>query len=112
MKGKIERPYRWLQYRIVRTCAREGVKEISDGIEVLKAEAERYNFRQRHSVTGEMPYYRLRRRKSLFREFVLPTPYLSSKDIFALRDQRTVNPYRKISFNKLIFPISGAPIRE
>ena len=43
---------------------------------------------------------------------MLPTPYLSSKDIFALRDQRTVNPYRKISFNKLIFPISGAPIRE
>ena len=24
-KGKIERPYRWLQDRIVRTCAREGV---------------------------------------------------------------------------------------
>ena len=39
VKGKVERPYRWLQDRIVRTCAREGVKEISDGIEVLKAEA-------------------------------------------------------------------------
>lgn len=115
-KGKVERPYRWLQDRIVRTCAREGIKEISDGIEVLKAEAERYNFRQRHSVTGEVPYYRLKRLsnegKSLFREFVLPVPYLSSKDIFSLRDERTVNPYRKISFNKLIFPISGAPIRE
>ena len=115
-KGKVERPYRWLQDRIVRTCAREGVTEISDGIKILKAEAERYNFRQIHSVTGEVPYYRLKRLsdegKSLFREFVLPAPYLSSKDIFALRDQRTVNPYRKISFNKLIFPISGAPIRE
>ena len=115
-KGKIERPYRWLQDRIVRTCAREGVTDISDGIKVLRAETDRYNFRQVHSVTGEVPYFRLRRLtdegKSLFREFVLPEPYKSTKDVFALRDERTVNPYRKISFNKLIFPISGAPIRE
>jgi hypothetical protein len=115
-KGKVERPYRWLQDRIVRTCAREGVKEIGDAIEVLREEAERYNFRQRHSVTGEVPYYRLKRLtdegKSLFREFVLPSPYLSSKDIFALRDERTVNPYRKINFNKLVFSVKGAPIRE
>jgi len=27
-KGKIERPYRWLQDRIVRTCARENVTTI------------------------------------------------------------------------------------
>ena len=115
-KGKVERPYRWLQDRIVRTCAREGVTEISDGIKILKAEADRYNYRQVHSVTGEVPYYRLRRLvdegKSLFREFVLPAPYKSVKDVFALRDERIVNPYRKISFNKLILPISGAPIRE
>ena len=26
-KGKIERPYRWLQDRIVRTCARENIRE-------------------------------------------------------------------------------------
>ncbi len=115
-KGKIERPYRWLQDRIVRTCAREGITKITDGIEVLKAEAERYNFYQVHSTTGEVPYYRLKRLidegKSLFREFVLPTSYVSTKDIFALRDSRIVNPYRKISFNKLKLPISGAPIRE
>jgi len=60
-KGIVERPYRWLQDRIVRTCAREGVTEISDGIKILKAEADRYNFRQVHSVTGEVPYYRLKR---------------------------------------------------
>jgi len=115
-KGKVERPYRWLQDRIVRTCAREGVSQISDGIKILKAEADRYNYRQVHSATGEVPYYRLKRLigegKSLFREFVLPAPYKSTKDVFALRDSRTVNPYRKISFNKLKFSISGAPIRE
>ena len=74
-KGKIERPYRWLQDRLVRTCAREGVSQISDGIKILKAEADRYNFRQVHSVTGEVPYYRLKRLvdegKSLFREFCI-----------------------------------------
>ena len=115
-KGKIERPYRWLQDRIVRTCAREGITKITDGLKVLKAEVDRYNFHQVHSATGEVPYYRLKRLteegKSLFREFVLPAPYVSTKDVFALRDKRIVNPYRKISFNKLKLPISGAPIRE
>jgi len=115
-RGKVERPYRWLQDRMVRTCAREGVEKITDGLKVLKAEADRYNFHQVHSTTGEVPYYRLKRLtregKSLFREFSLPVPYVSTKDVFALRDSRIVNPYRKISFNKLKFPISGAPIRE
>ncbi len=112
----MERPYRWLQDRLVRTCAREGVSQISDGIKVLKKEADRYNYRQVHSTTGEVPYYRLKRLigegKSLFREFVLPAPYKSTKDVFVLRDKRVVNPYRKISFNNLKFSISGAPIRE
>ena len=101
----------WLE-----TCAREGVTEIPDGLKVLKKEADRYNYRQVHSTTGEVPYYRLKRLtsegKSLFREFILPTPYKSVKDVFALRDKRVVNPYRKISFNNLKFSISGAPIRE
>jgi len=69
----MERPYRWLQDRLVRTCAREGVTDISDGIKILRKEADRYNYRQVHSVTGEVPYYRLKRLvgegKSLFREF-------------------------------------------
>jgi len=68
------------------------------------------------STTGEVPYYRLKRltseKRTLFREFVLPAPYVSTKDVFALRDTRVVNPYRKISFNKLKFSVSGAPIRE
>ena len=60
-RGKVERPYRWLQDRIFRTCAREGITKITDGIKVLKAEAERYNFHQVHSTTGEVLYYRLKR---------------------------------------------------
>ena len=34
-KGKIERPYRWLQDRIVRTCALEHLTTIDDGRVVL-----------------------------------------------------------------------------
>ena len=115
-KGKIERPYRWLQDRIVRTCAREGIVDIADAQKVLKKETDRYNYKQIHSTTGEVPYYRYKRKvesgESLFREFQIPKPYLSTKDVFALRDERTVNAYRRISFNKLVINITGVPIRD
>jgi hypothetical protein len=57
-------------------------------------------------------YNALRVKKSLFREFVLPSPFISTKDIFALRAERTVNAYRKISFNNLELTVPGVPIRE
>ena len=85
-------------------------------IRYFEQEAARYNYKQVHSTTGEVPYYRLKRLvgegKSLFREFYIPKPYLSTKDIFALRDSRTVNAYRRISFNKLVINITGVPIRD
>lgn len=116
MKGKVERPYSWLQDRLVRTCAREGIKNITDARKVLAHELSRYNSYQVHSVTGEIPDVRFFRafysKRSLFREFVLPKPFISKKDIFALRDERTVNAYRKISINNLELNVSGVPIRE
>src|SRR5208337_1483635 len=41
-KGKIERPYQWLQDRLVRTCVRDNVKILKGGAEVLKYELNRY----------------------------------------------------------------------
>jgi len=115
-KGKIERPYSWLQDRIVRTCAREGIKDISDARQVLASELTRYNSYQVHSTTGEIPDIRFYRaiddKRSLFRKFEVPGPFVSTKDIFALRAERTVNPYRKISFNKLELSASGVPLRK
>jgi len=115
-KGKVERPYGWLQDRIVRTCARENIKNISPAREVLKKEAHRYNFQQIHSTTGEIPFIRFNRaleeKKSLFREFSVPPPFESTKDIFCLRAERVVNPYRKISFNNLQFQLKGVAIRN
>ena len=112
-KGKIERPYGWLQDRLVRTCAREGISEIEDAQGVLNQELERYNHRQVHSTTLEVPYHRfqgaIREGKSLFREFKIKPPFKSTKDIFCLRSKRTINPYRKISISNLQLKIKGNP---
>lgn len=57
-KGKVERPYRWLQDRIVRTCAIEKLTTIEEVRAVLKEEINRYNNHQVHSATGEIPAIR------------------------------------------------------
>ena len=45
-RGKVERPYGWLQDRIIRTCVRENVTDIRQAQEVLDQELYRYNYRQ------------------------------------------------------------------
>jgi transposase len=106
-KGKVERPYQWMQDRIVRTCALENLSDIEDVRLVLKEEVDRYNNHQVHSTTKEIPSIRFNRAKrvgnSLFRPFSLPEPYTSPKDVFCLREARVVNGYRRISlFNHTI----------
>jgi len=100
-KGKIERPYGWMQDRIVRTCALENIDSIQGGRAVLREELDRYNNHQVHSTTGEIPSIRfaraLKEGNSLFRPFALPKPYTSPKDVFCLRERRLVNAYRRIS---------------
>jgi hypothetical protein len=115
-KGKIERPYRWLQDRIVRTCAIEKITAIDDARAVLKDELTRYNNHQVHSTTGEVPSIRFEKAKregrSLFRPFALPKPYTSTKDTFCLRETRMVNGYHKISLFNHEIPVPHAPLRE
>lgn len=115
-KGKIERPYRWLQDRIVRTCALEGITAQADAREVLLMEIDRYNNHQVHSTTGEIPSIRFENARSsgntLFRPFVLPQPYSSTKDVFCLRATRILNGYRKISLAGHDHEIPSVPIHE
>jgi len=115
-KGKIERPFRWLQDRIVRTCAIEKITAIDDARAVLKEELDRYNNHQVHSTTGEIPcicFDKARKEgRSLFRPFALPKPYTSTKDVFCLREKRTVNGYRKISLSNHDIPVPNVPLRE
>lgn len=111
-KGKIERPYQWLQDHLVRTCVREGIKKISQAREILKQEIFLYNCRRVHSTTKEIPMIRferaLREKQSLFREFKVVPPFLSAKDIFCLRDRRIVDGYRKIHYLKTVFELPNA----
>ena len=115
-KGKIERPYRWLQDRIVRTCAIEKITAVDDARGVLKEELNRYNNHQVHSTTGEVPSIRFdkakKEGKSLFRPFALPNPYTSVKDIFCLRETRRVNGYRKILLSNHEIAVPNVPLRE
>jgi hypothetical protein len=115
-RGKIERPYGWLQDRLVRTCVRENITDIRKAQKLLDQELNRYNYRQVHSTTLEVPYFRFKRaleeRKSLFREFKIKPPYQSVKDIFCLRINRTIDSYRRISINNLVLRVNGSTPRQ
>lgn len=115
-KGKIERPFRWLQDRIVRTCALEKLYTIEDVRQVLREEVDRYNNHQVHSTTGEIPRLRFdkarREGNSLFRPFVLPSPFTSAKDVFCLKEKRMVNGYRRIALFSHEIEIPNVPLRE
>jgi len=115
-KGKIERPYRWLQERVVRTCALEHISSLLDARSVLREEVHRYNYQQVHSTTLEIPAVRFEKAKredrSLFRPFALPRPYSSSKDVFCIRHKRIADGYRKISILGHSIQIPGIEPRE
>lgn len=115
-KGKVERPYRWLQDRIVRICALEKLSSVQEARPVLRAEIERYNNHQVHSTTKEIPRVRFEKAQdsanSLFRPFSLPQPYTSTKDVFCLRETRKVNGYRRISLFNHDIEVPNVPLYE
>ncbi|MFA5873582.1 MAG: hypothetical protein WC832_06425, partial [Anaerolineales bacterium] len=115
-KGKVERPYRWLQDRIVRTCALEKLNSLDDVRSVLRDELDRYNNHQVHSTTGEIPSLRFENARkngnSFFRPFSLPKPYTSPKDVFCLHSSRIVDGYRRISLFNQDIEVPHVPLRE
>ncbi len=92
-------------------CTRGNTHAIGGAREALAYEVRRYNERQVHSVTGEIPVLRfekaLQEGKSLFRPFKVPSPYESSKDIFSIREERTTDAYRKISIDGIELRVPG-----
>ena len=115
-KGKIERPYRWLQDRIVRTCALENLTTLEEVRGVLRDEVDRYNNHQVHSTTGEIPSLRFEYARksgtSLFRPFSLPKPYTSPKDVFCLREIRILDGYGLISLFNHKIDVPDVPDHE
>jgi len=115
-KGKVERPYGWIQDRIVRTCAKEHITTITEVRRVMRELVYQYNHRWVHSTTKEIPALRFDRAiqegKSLFHPWKIKEPFESSKDIFCLRDQRVVDNYQKISFHGVDFKVPGVSYRQ
>ena len=115
-KGKIERPFRWLQDRLVRTSVYDRLSTRQEVRNALHAEVHRYNSHQVHSTTGEIPNIRFERARregnSLFRSFTVPRPYSSPQDVFCLREQRMVDGYRRISLFKHTIEVPNVPLRE
>lgn len=115
-KGKIERPYRWLQDRIVRTCALEKLSTMEEARSVLQDEMDRYNGRQVHSTTGEIPNIRFetarKQGNTLFRPFAIPKPFKSRKDVFCFVEGRTIDGYGRVSYLGEQIEVPGVPLRE
>jgi hypothetical protein len=111
-KGKIERPYRWIQDHLVRSCVRDNVTDIRQAQTLLAHEIHRYNYRQVHSTTLEIPDVRfqraLREKQSLFRPFKVPPPFKSVKDVFCITFERVVDRYSKISLQTFQFRANGS----
>jgi hypothetical protein len=110
-KGKVERPYRWLQDRIVRRCAHDHITELEQARDILQQERKRYNEHQVHSTTREIPALRfqraLREGRTCFKPFEITAPYSSTKDIFCLHETRNVDGYNNITWqgNKISVPL-------
>ncbi len=100
----------------MRTCAIEKLTTLEDVRSVLRDEVNRYNNHQVHSTTGEIPSIRFENARkhgnSLFRPFALPKPYTFAKDVFCLREKRTVNGYRRISLFGREIEVPKLPLRE
>ena len=115
-KGKIERPYRWLQDRIVRIAAKEKLTTVDELRTVLKELVNTYNTKWVHSTTKEIPLVRfenaIRQNKSLFKPFRVEKPNQTVDDIFCLRAERVIDSYRKISFDKIDLRVPNGTPRQ
>lgn len=113
-KGKVERPYRWLQERIVRIAAKQKITTIKELRIVLQDLIQQYNNVWVHSTTKQIPVIRYEAAygdgRNLFKEFKLPAPYQDLDDIFCLKAQRRVDSYRKISLEGSLIQVpKGRP---
>lgn len=112
-KGKIERPYRWIQDRIVRTAAKDGIDSIEGVREILKDLVETYNTKWVHSTTKQIPIVRFESALSEGRSLFHPLSFqdgVTIDDIFSLKIDRVVDAYRRISIygNEMRVP-NGIP---
>ncbi len=101
-KGKVERPYRWIQDRLVRSAARKRIGNMKLLKKELSVLIHNYNTKWIHSTTQEIPVIRFEnalKDRCLFKP--LRVKQKSVEDIFALRVERFIDAYRKVSLSGL-----------
>lgn len=115
-KGKVERPYRWLQDRIVRIATNEKITSIGELRKVLKELVWKYNTKWVHSTTKEIPVIRfenaLKDNKSLFTPLKITKDNQTTDDIFCLKMERTVDSYRRVSVFGFEFRVPNGTPRQ
>jgi len=82
----------------------------------LREELDRYNNRQVHSTTKEIPSVRFVRAQSagntLVRPFSPPKPYNCPEGVFCLHETRQVNGYRRIPLFKHDIEVPNVQLYE
>jgi transposase len=111
-KGKIERPYGWIQDRLVRTAAKEKLTTLDEVRAVLHDLMDAYNTRWVHSTTKEIPMVRfenaLNANISLFRPLVAAAPGTDPNDLFCLIFIRKTDGYCSLSLDSISFRLHNA----
>ncbi len=108
-KGKIERPYRWLQDRLVRTAAKNKLTTLSEMRDALRSLIDIYNTKWVHSTTQQIPIIRFE--NALNGKCSLFTPLSqcdNRNDLFCLTFKRTTDGYRSLSFDGALFRLPNA----
>ena len=103
-KGKIERPYRWLQDRLVRIAMKENLTTLGEMRDALRSLVEMYNTRWVHSTTREIPIVRFENALNGDCSLFKPMPKdIDAKDLFCLVFKRATDGYRSLSFDGIVF---------
>ena len=108
-KGKIERPYRWLQDRLVRVAMKENLTTLEEMRGALRSLVEMYNTRWVHSTTKEIPIVRFENALNGDCSLFKPLPKgIDTKDLFCLTFMRTTDGYRSLSFDGNVFRLPNS----
>lgn len=100
-KGKVERPFRYLQDRLCRRMAKEQVHDMKHAQEILDEEILYHNHHKIHSTTKQIPADRLQHsldnKTTLIRKWD-SQKYPEQKDIFCLHATRVCDKFQRISY--------------
>lgn len=108
-KGKIERPYRWLQDRLVRIAMKEKLTTLDEMREALRQLVNSYNTVWVHSTTKEIPIVRFENALNGDCSLFTPLPKEPARaDLFCLVFKRTTDGYRSLSFDGVVFRLPNA----